>query len=105
LIVGGKTSRDVVIRAIGPGLHSRGVSGELHDPTLELYDGTGTLLRRNDNWRDAPNHDQIQTKGFAPTDNRESAILIRLAPGNYTTVVRGVNGTTGIALAEFYLLN
>jgi hypothetical protein len=105
LIVGGKTAKDVVIRAIGPGLHSRGVSGELHDPTLELYDGSGTLLRKNDNWRDAFNHDQIQSKGFAPTDNRESAILIKLAPGNYTTIVRGAGGTTGIALAEFYILN
>jgi hypothetical protein len=104
LIVGGETSKDVVIRAIGPTLHSRGVSGELRDPALELYDGTGTLLRRNDNWRDAPNRDQIQAKGFAPTNNRESAILIRLAPGNYTTIVRGVHGTTGTALAEFYLL-
>ena len=27
------------------------------------------------------------------------------APGNYTTIVRGVNKTTGIALAEAYKLN
>jgi hypothetical protein len=28
-----------------------------------------------------------------------------LTPGNYTTVVRGVNNTTGIGLAEAYKLD
>jgi hypothetical protein len=104
LIIGGKTSKQVVLRAIGPALHAHGLSGELHDPMLELYDGNGTLLRRNDNWRDAPNFTKIQTSGLAPTDSHESAILITLAPGNYTAIVRGVNGTMGIALAEVYIL-
>ena len=104
LIVGGNTSKDVVLRAIGPELHARGVTGELQDPMLDLYDANGVILRSNNNWRDAPNHAQIQASGLAPTDNRESAILINLAPGNYTAIVRGVNGTTGIALAEVYML-
>jgi hypothetical protein len=28
-----------------------------------------------------------------------------LAPGNYTAIVRGVNGTTGIAVVEAYRFN
>ncbi len=104
LIIGGKTSKQIVLRALGPELHARGVSGELHDPMLDLYDANGVILRSNDNWRDAPNQNKIQATGLAPTDNRESAILITLPPGNYTAIVRGVNGTTGVALAEFYTI-
>ena len=59
----------------------------------------------NDNWRDAPNASDIQATGLAPPDDRESAILMTLTPGSYTTIVRGKNGTTGIALAEAYKLN
>jgi hypothetical protein len=104
LIIGGKTSKQIVLRAIGPELRARGVTGELRDPILDLYDANGTILRSNDNWRDAPNMTKIQASGLAPTDNRESAILMTLAPGNYTAIVRGANGTTGIALAEVYML-
>ena len=105
LIIGGTTSKNILLRAIGPELHAYGVVGELHDPILDLYDAHGTLIRRNDNWRTAPNRAQIQASGRAPTDDRESAILMTLAPGNYTAIVRGVNGTTGIALAEIYTVD
>jgi hypothetical protein len=77
----------------------------LQDPILELHDGNGTLLRTNDNWPDAPNKGEIQATGLAPPDNHESAILLRLSPGNYTSIVRGVNRTTGIGLSEAYKLN
>jgi hypothetical protein len=33
------------------------------------------------------------------------AILMPLGPGNYTTIVHGVNNTTGIAVSEAYKLN
>jgi hypothetical protein len=103
-IIGGTTAKDIVVRAIGPELHAHGVVGELHDPRLDLYDANGVLLRSNNNWGDAPNRAQIQASGLAPTDNRESVIMMTLAPGRYTAIVRGVNGTTGIALAEIYIL-
>jgi len=77
----------------------------LQNPILELHSGNGTLLATNDNWHDAPNAADIQATGLAPTDDRESAILVTLVPGSYTTIVRGVNRTTGIALAEAYKLN
>ena len=104
LIIGGQTTKLIVVRAIGPTLHGNNVTGELQDPTLSLYDVSGTVLRTNDNWHNAPNHAQIQAAGLAPTDNRESAIMMTLAPGNYTAIVRGVNGTTGLALVEVYAL-
>ena len=37
-----------------------------------------------------------------PLDSADSAILANLAPGAYTAEITGLNGTTGIALAEVY---
>ena len=83
-------------------MHRFHVNGELQNPMLDLYNSNGVLLRHNDNWGQAPNRAQIQATGLAPSDNRESAILMTLAPGTYTAIVRGVNNTTGVALAEVY---
>ncbi len=106
MILQGGAPKRVLFRAIGPSIKINGtpVPGTLQDPTLSFYSGNGTLIATNDNWHDAPNASDIQGTGLAPLDDRESAILVTLMPGNYTTIVRGVNGTTGIALAEAYKL-
>ena len=109
-IVQGPGPKRVIIRAIGPELSQYGVPTPMADPTLELHDGTGALIGRNDNWQTTIiggiiTHDQvqdIQNSGHAPADARESAIIGDLSPGNYTAIVRGVNDTTGIALVEVY---
>ncbi|MEY2557010.1 MAG: hypothetical protein QOE34_435, partial [Verrucomicrobiota bacterium] len=41
----------------------------------------------------------------APGDSRESAILLSLTPGNYTSIMRGAGRTTGIGLSEAYKLD
>ena len=48
---------------------------------------------------------RYSSSGHAPRDARESAIIADLPPGNYTAIVRGVNNTTGVALAEVYDLS
>ena len=112
-IVQGSGPKRVIIRALGPELTEHGVAGALHNPTLELYNGTGELIASNDNWvrtiiggiitqsqvRD------IMNSGYAPTNGLESAIIAELPPGNYTAIVRGVNDTTGVGLVEVYDLN
>jgi len=85
----------------------------LSDPTLELHNGSGALIARNDNWQTtiidgiigASQVSAIQNSGHAPTQPSESAIIATLSPGNYTAVVRGVNNTTGVALVEVYDLD
>jgi hypothetical protein len=104
LILQGANSKTVVFRALGPSLSAVGVPGALQDPTLELRDSNGAVLQANDNWQDAPNKSEIQAAGLAPTDLRESAVLLSLPAGNYTTIVRGANGSMGIALSEAYRL-
>jgi hypothetical protein len=102
-IIQGPTTQQVLVRAIGPSLD---LPGKLADPTLELHDGNGALIAANDNWRSDQEAAIIAT-GIPPTNDLESAIVETL-PANgasYTAIVRGVNGTTGVALVEIYALN
>lgn len=99
------SSKRLLVRALGPTLATKGVSGALNDPMVEMRDSNGELVASNDNWRDASNKIDILATGLAPTDDRESAILTAAAPGNYTAIVRGFASTTGIALVEAFLLN
>ena len=112
-IVQGPGTKRVIIRAIGPELGQFGVPDPLQDPTLELHDGNGALIASNDNWQTTIiggiiTQDQVQdimNSGRAPGDPRESAIIGDLPAGNYTAIVRGVNGTIGVALVEVYDLH
>ena len=101
-IFGGEENRQVVIRGMGPSLARAGVPGPLGDPTLELHDANGVLVRSNDNWKDGPNAQQLKVLGLAPGNDLESAMQVTLPPGAYTAVVAGKNGGTGIGLVEVY---
>jgi len=106
LILQGSDPKRVLFRALGPSVKANGVTvpGALMDPMLEVHDANGVTLLSNDNWKDAPNRTDIEGSGLAPSDDHESAILLTLSAGNYTSIVRGLNGTTGIALSEAYKL-
>ena len=101
LIVLGQNPLRVIVRAIGPSLT---LPGALANPMLELHDSNGALIASNDDWRTNQEAEIIAT-GIPPSNNLESAIVQNLAPGSYTAIVRGVNGTTGIAVVEAYGLN
>lgn len=103
-ILGGDQPTEVILRAIGPSLGQAGIADTLIDPNLELYDGQGSMLLRNDNWR-SDQEDEIQASQLAPTDDRESAIIVTLNPGAYTGIIRGADNSTGIALFEIYKLS
>jgi hypothetical protein len=104
-IIQGTELKKVILRAIGPSLSSNGVAGALQDPQMELRDSTGALLDANDNWQESLDSGEIIESGLAPVDPREAAIVARLAPGNYTAIISGVNSTTGIGLVETYTLD
>ena len=101
-IVLGPDSQKVIVRALGPSVP---LAGTLADPTLELRDGNGALLESNDNWVDSANKQAIIDSTIPPANNLESAIVRTLPPANYTAIVRGVGGATGIAVVEVYALN
>ncbi len=100
-IITGTQPKKVIVRALGPSLP---VAGKLANPTLELFGPSG-LITANDNWMDAPNKQEIIASTVPPPNNLESAILMPLAPNAYTTIVRGVNNTTGVGLVEIYDLD
>ena len=104
-IIQGDVFKTVILRAIGPSLSNSGLTGALQDPQMELYDSTGALLESNDDWQQSVDSGEIISTGLAPADPREAAIVVRLAPGNYTTIISGVNNTTGIGLVESYTLD
>ncbi len=91
----------VILRAIGPSLGSYGIAQPLQDPTLELHNANGALLAFNDDW-ESVGATAKKAALLAPGDARESAIILSLSAGNYTAIVRGKSGATGIALVEAY---
>jgi hypothetical protein len=103
-IVVGEAPQKVIVRAIGPSLN---IPGKLADPTLELRDANGNLIRADDNWRTGGQETEIMQSGVAPGNDLESALIETLPANNaaYTAIVRGVNDTTGIAVVEVYALN
>jgi len=94
----------VIVRAIGPSLTQFGVPGALENTTLELFNSNGASFAFNDDWKDPPHEQAIRETTVPPTDDREAAIVATLSPGSYTAIVRGKNGTTGVALVEVYAL-
>ena len=102
-IIGGDEAKPVAVRAIGPSLVELGVADALKDPLLDLYDSSGTVIAENDNWTSLPA--ESVPDGLAPTDPNESLISMSLDPGNYTAVLRGVDGGSGAALCEVYDLD
>ena len=102
-IVTGTDPKRVIIRGMGPSLNGVGVT--LSDPTLELHQGTTVIT--NDNWKinDQTGQSQeadIRATTIPPPNDLESAIIATLPPGNYTAVLAGKNGGTGVGLVEIY---
>jgi hypothetical protein len=103
-ILGNQSGDDrIVIRGIGPSLSAFGVPNPLPDPTLELRDQNGNLLRSNNDWRDdSAQETEINAAGLAPSNSKESAIAATLPPGPYTAILAGLNNGTGVGLVEVY---
>lgn len=102
------TTEQVLIRGAGPSLAQYGVTGFLPQPVLTLFNSAGTQLATNAGWNTASNASSIaaaftSSGAFAfSLDSADSAILTSLPPGSYTAQISGLNGITGVALAEVY---
>jgi hypothetical protein len=102
IFAGGPGATRVVIRGIGPSLRAAGIRNPLLDPVLELFNGNGTAINSNDDWK--ANQTAIEATGLQPSNDAESAILVsNLTPGAYTAIVRGKNGGIGIGVVEVYI--
>jgi hypothetical protein len=99
-IITGTQPKKIIVRGIGPSLP---VNENLADPTLELHDSSSTIAT-NENWRDTQ-QDELQATTIPPGNDYESAIVKSLTPGNYTAVLAGKGGTTGVGVVEVYDLD
>lgn len=101
LVITGTGPRRLLLRGLGPSLTAAGVPGALQAPMLEIVqDGHG--ICSNSRWGLNPDGAAISATGLAPTRAEESALLVTLAPGSYTTILRSANGGAGVGLVEIY---
>ena len=106
-VISGDKPKPVLVRAIGPTLGSFGVSGALSSARLEVFKGSTSLAVGND-WGAGTTADAIaaaatRVGAFAlPANSKDAALLLTLAPGDYSAVVTGQAGATGIGLVEVY---
>lgn len=113
MIVAGAVPKRMLVRAVGPGLAQFGVGGALLRPSLTVFEGSRAVAQ-NSNWNTGPDAAAItvasaESGAFplapaAATANSDAALLLNLAPGNYTAQVTGSDGSTGVALLEIYEL-
>ncbi|HEV2803681.1 MAG TPA: cytochrome c peroxidase [Chthoniobacterales bacterium] len=103
-IITGTVPKRVLVRALGPSLAQFNLSNLLSDPMLTLNGPAGFAAIVNDNWTSSQK-DEIAATGLAPGDGLEPAIMATLPPGNYTAVLSGTNGGTGLGVLEVYDLD
>ena len=108
--ISGSKPKQVLLRAVGPGLAAFNVPGRLADPILTLKSADRADLGANDNWEQqtttsAANLAAITARvgafALAP-GSRDAVILTTLNPGNYTALVSSPNNSTGVIILEAY---
>jgi len=109
LVVTGTGQVRLLVRGIGPGLARFGVANVLARPMLQVFQGQ-TQIAQNAGW--IANGLKGDLAGAAATvgafaldeNSADAAMIVTVVPGSYTIQVSGVDGTTGEALVEVYLL-
>jgi hypothetical protein len=104
------STKEVLIRGIGPSLQNFSISGFLTNPTLTLFNASSTQIDTNTVWGTNPLYtvQQITTisagvGAFALNVGTNDSVLVEtLAPGNYSVELSGVDSGTGVGLIEVY---
>ena len=94
----------LLVRGVGPGLATFGVTGPVTDPRLTVFNSLGLSVTSNDDW-DAGSVRQTATDvgAFALSGgSKDAATLVSLAVGAYTMHLSGGAAAGGQALAEVY---
>ena len=108
-VVGGTQPKTVLVRAVGPSLSAFVPTATraalLANPVFTVFNAAGAVVVTNDDWSNRAELVQAAALvGALPltASSLDAAALAVLAPGAYTVVVSGANGTTGIALTEVF---
>lgn len=106
-VIGGRSPRNILLRAVGPSLSAFGVTGALAQPTLTLFQGT-TVVATNRDWgavdpqRLNAAFDRAGAFRFANVESHDSAMYLPLDPGGYTLQTGSADGGLGSVLIEIY---
>ena len=106
-VVGGRSPRNILLRAAGPSLAPFGLSDAIKRPVLTLFQDK-TVIASNDDWGLADAalltgaFDRAGAFRFAGTASHDAAIFVTLQPGAYTMQGRSRDGSTGPVLLEAY---
>lgn len=103
-IINGSAPKQVLLRAVGPGLASYGIEGVLSDPQLQLFNQSGNVIAQNNDWLMDTVLDEATDRAGAfrlANGSRDSALFVTLEPGAYTMRASSANGE-GVALLEIY---
>lgn len=117
-VVSGNSPKQVLLRGVGPSLAAFGVPGLVSNPVINVYDVSNNLVATNDDWSTPVSADSseaaataIQLSAAATATgafpllagSQDAALIVALAPGNYTAVV-STTGSAGTGLVEVYEL-
>lgn len=108
-VIGGTTGKTVLVRAIGPtlGLPPFNIPDVMSDPKVELFDNAaGAKINENNDWAGSA----TLSAGFSSTgafpladaSSKDAAMIVTLAPGQYSVQVSSADGGGGTAIVEIY---
>lgn len=106
-VLAGSGRKEVLIRAVGPGLAQFGLTQHATDPSITLYQsaaGATTQIAANDDWSSTAIGDAFTRAGaFAITpDSADAALLTSIGSGVYSAPVVDEDHTGGVAIVELY---
>ncbi len=104
----GSGQKELLVRAVGPGLEPFGITDYLPDPSFSLLasqsGGEPLEIAANDNWDAAMIGDAFtQTGAFGLADgSADAALRTIVGPGSYTAPVVDRRGEGGLTIVELY---
>jgi hypothetical protein len=105
--IGGRDTKQVLVRGVGPALAVFGVQGTLPEPRLRLFGGDGAALHENTGWAGSGflggAFERVGAFALGGA-SKDAAFLPTLSAGAYTVHVT-TGGTDGVALVEAYDLD
>ncbi len=106
-VVTGTAPKSILVRGIGPGLATFGISQPLADPRITVYQNE-EIVATNDDWSEdaatlEPAFATVSAFPLAP-GSTDAALLLTLEPGAYTVQLSPTTPADGIALVEVYEL-
>lgn len=110
--IGGAAAKELLIRAVGPGLAAFGVGDRLANPRLRIIPlGNDTAVASNDDWHESGQSDALEAAFEAsgafvlPPGSNDAAIKLKLPPGGYSVQVVTGEESVGTVLVEVYDLD